>query len=411
MKYNTYTFGAIVVLGLLVIPCITWAENYAEPGPFNYAKSDLPGDVSGATGGYLVVPDDSGPFPLLVTSHGWSSSSGNQIGWAEHFASWGFVVVVPDFPSPMSPDHEKNAGIVKDLLAYYRDPNSASPAQGKVDVDEFGLEGHSAGGLSTTLVSAEIQPGATVLFDPVDADGVGEAVYPDICGPVMGIFSEPGSCNSEGNWVPFKTACIGPTMVFNVVDSTHCDGELPPRGLCGPFCGGGAESGRQNEFKFYATAFFLRYLKDDLDAGQPLTEDEMTANSAIRDVIIEDDEDCTDDGGGDADADSDSDSDADSDGDGDGDGDADGDSDADGDGDGDSDSDGDTDSDSDADTDGDSDGDTDSDADSDADADTDADGDSDSDNGGDASGEGGCGCHVASPTPSLLSRLLSLLAH
>src|SRR5437763_1273009 len=50
------------------------ATDYAQPGPHTFKTTDLVTFDAGAIGGKLVVPDDAGPFPILVTSHGWSAS-------------------------------------------------------------------------------------------------------------------------------------------------------------------------------------------------------------------------------------------------------------------------------------------------------------------------------------------------
>ena len=148
----------------------------------------MPADAGGASGGKLVVPTGAGPYPLLVTSHGFSAAADNQVGWAEHFASYGFVVVVPTFPNTLSPDANVDADAIRALVAIYSNPASLSPAKGKVDGARIGLEGHSAGGLATTIAATKLAPGATVLFDPVDDSAAhGKAALPSMCTPLLGL--------------------------------------------------------------------------------------------------------------------------------------------------------------------------------------------------------------------------------
>lgn len=315
MKKNRPNTPLLILAIIISTPLLARALDYAEKGPLTFTTASLPADISDANAGFVVVPDSEGPFPLIVDCHGWSADAGNQVGWAEHFASWGFVAVVPTFPDALSPDHQQNRQIIEDLVSVYTGPDGGYPGQDKIDADLVGLQGHSAGGLAATLAAAEIQPDATVLFDPVDSNDLGMAALPEVCGPVMEIFSNPSSCNSDGNWVPFKTSSSGPIIALNVVNSTHCDGELPARPACALVCGGAADAERQKEFARYATAFFLYHLNGDPDAGSQLTEQAMAANTAIADVVVEDAEDCTEevDAGADSDVDSDSDSDADAD--------------------------------------------------------------------------------------------------
>lgn len=258
------------------------ATDYAAQGPEATTTSALPTAGSGgATGGSLVVPNGAGPYPLLVTSHGFSATSDNQVGWAEHFASYGFVVAVPSFPNSFSPDQTVDSGIIEALVATYASPPATSPAHGKVDGTKVGLEGHSAGGLATSIASVALSPGATVLFDPVDNGGVGVASVAKLCSPLLEIYSDPSSCNNNEAWDGTATASLGSQTQLHVVGSTHCDGENHPRSLCGGVCGGAATPVRQDVFARYATAFFLASLKNDPDAKTAVAQSTLAADTAI----------------------------------------------------------------------------------------------------------------------------------
>jgi len=275
--------------GVGVVCAIGWtasasAADYGAKGGVATTTSNLSAGFGGATGGKLVVPNAAGTYPLIVASHGFSASADNQVGWAEQFASYGFVVVAPTFPNSFSPDHVKNGGIVKAIVSAI--DTTDSPAKGKVDKTRVGLEGHSAGGLATTLAAADLVPKATVLFDPVDNADLGKAAYAKLCGPVLGLFANPSSCNNSAGWFAFRTTAKGPTTSFRVKNSTHCDGENAPRGLCGLTCGGAADGARQKEYARYATAFFLANLKGDTDAAKELALAALNANAAIGEVSV-----------------------------------------------------------------------------------------------------------------------------
>lgn len=277
-----YGFVFVALVGFL-LPSVARAD-YADPGPEAFAVSAL-SPTGGATGGSLVVPSSPGPYPLLVLSHGFSASADNQLGWAKHFASYGFVAVVPSFPSTFSPNHAVNAGIVEQLVALYINPATASAAQGKVDGAHVGLEGHSAGGLATTLAAAKVAPQAIVLFDPVDANDLAKPVYATLCSPVLDLFAGASGCNNQAGWKPFAATAQGPVLFADVVGSNHCDGEDAPRSLCGPFCGGGgADAGRQKVYARWATAMFLAYLKGDAAAKTALTKGPMSADPGLSGV-------------------------------------------------------------------------------------------------------------------------------
>jgi MYXO-CTERM domain-containing protein len=149
-----------------------------------------------------------------------------------------------------------------------------------------GIEGHSAGGLATAVAAADLQPDATVLFDPVDNGDLGKNAMPKIAAPVLEIFAAPSSCNSSGNWVPFKSASTGAQVFFDVVGSTHCDGENMDRGLlCGFVCGGAATPARQARYSHYATAFFLALLKNDAAAAAELCHAKLAGDSTVSNVF------------------------------------------------------------------------------------------------------------------------------
>lgn len=263
-----------LVVAAVVIGGVTAARaasaDYGDPGPTAVTVATNQPTAGGATSVQVAVPSGTGPFPLLVLSHGFSASLDNQIGWGKHLASYGFIAVVPSFPNTFSPNHTVNAGIIKQLVTLYSNPSTSSAAQGKVDASRVGLEGHSAGGLATAL-AASSATGAIVLFDPVDANDQGKTVSPSLCAPTLALFAGPSSCNNQSGWKAFVTTQSGPLTFANVVASNHCDGENAPRALCGPFCGGsGADVGRQKVYARWATAFFLAKLQNDAAAQTAL---------------------------------------------------------------------------------------------------------------------------------------------
>ena len=286
MRFDRALVGFVVAVALLVAaPAARAQTDYADAGSHAYGTTALDAGTAGATGGSLVVPNDPGPFPLLIASHGWSAASAQQLGWAQHFASWGFVVAVPDFPNTLTPDAQVDQGIIRQLVALYSNPSTDSPAKGKVDPARVGLEGHSAGGLATTLAAQGISPGAVVLFDPVDAADAGAAAYANLCSPLLGIFANGSSCNNSAEWSTFATDTSAPLVFFHVVGSTHCDGENQDRGAaCGLVCGGAADPTRQAIYARYATAFFLAHLKGDTAAAALFAPAALAADPGIADA-------------------------------------------------------------------------------------------------------------------------------
>lgn len=219
----------------------------------------------------IARPTTAGSYPLVVASHGFSASGDNQLGWARHFASWGFVVAVPSFASTFSPNHQANAKVIADLV---KDLGAGT---------KVGLEGHSAGGLSTALAAVDVKPNAIVFFDPVDNGDLGKTATPKIEAPVLGIFAAPTSCNAQAGWKAFVNGSKGGVLAFDVTGSTHCDGEKPARDLCSFACGGGADEVRQAAYAHYATAFLLANLTANASAQAAL--DAAETDAALAGVI------------------------------------------------------------------------------------------------------------------------------
>lgn len=248
---------ALAVLLLLLPATATAADrSFATAGTYDVTVEKVAQSTT-----QIARPKGAGSHPLVIASHGFSANGDNQLGWAKHFASWGFVVAVPSFASTFSPDHQANAKVIAALVA---DLGGAGV--------KVGLEGHSAGGLSTALAAVDVKPDAVVLFDPVDNSDLGKAASPKVVAPTLGIFAGPSSCNMQAAWRSFVTTTNAPVLAFDVKGSTHCDGENAPRSLCALGCGGGADSGRQDAYAHYATAFLLANLTGDTKAKAALLE-------------------------------------------------------------------------------------------------------------------------------------------
>jgi dienelactone hydrolase len=107
----------------------------------------------------IYVPGGTGPFPLIVHSHGYDGSSAK---FSELLGTWaraGFVVVAPNFPltSASTPPTEKDLGdyvsqpadvrFVLDEVLTRATPGG--PLEGLVATDRIGASGLSLGGATT----------------------------------------------------------------------------------------------------------------------------------------------------------------------------------------------------------------------------------------------------------------------
>jgi dienelactone hydrolase len=279
---------------------VAGAVSYEGKGPFAVKTEQTPTNPVAK----IAYPDGPGPFPVVILGHGFSASADNQIGWGEHFASYGFVALAPTLCQGFfcAPDATTGPGVVEAALAYLASDSAPAGVKGTVDVARFGLEGHSAGGQLMAVAAAQLKPSAIVLFDPVPGGQAANDLEPgktansQICGPLLTLFAENHqgfmSCNKTGAWKTFGLSSMGPRMGAIVKGSTHCDGENKPRPECGLVCGGGADATRQGRYAHYATAWFLGFLKNDPDALAEVAVAKLQADPLLHDAAGADGPNC-----------------------------------------------------------------------------------------------------------------------
>jgi predicted dienelactone hydrolase len=108
------------------------------------------------------IDSDGGPYPLIVFSHGFTSSRRQSVTYTQHLASHGYVVVAPDFPvtNGGAPDGPYFLGVVNQpgdvsflidqFLAFNEEPGNQF--EGAIDPEMIGATGHSMGAFTTETV-------------------------------------------------------------------------------------------------------------------------------------------------------------------------------------------------------------------------------------------------------------------
>jgi len=142
-----------------------YPEVFVDKSRPTQANGDYPGDSLRTLDGMVWYPGKglSGPFPLIVYSHGFSSNRDGGAYLAEHLASLGHVVVAVNYPlthfsapgGPNVKDVVNQPGDVSFLIDTLL-KQSATPGhvlQGLVDETRIGVTGISLGGLTTELVA------------------------------------------------------------------------------------------------------------------------------------------------------------------------------------------------------------------------------------------------------------------
>lgn len=235
--------------------------DYAAMGPHEVETStgseDVETDCALAYTRYAPVGMDSGGAVILA--HGFSRAAENMSGHAEHLASWGLTVVVPDLchSSFTDADHVQNG---LDLVALAT----------ALSVDAPLYAGHSAGGLASLVAAAEDDDAQGVLgLDPVnDFSGSGSGYGARVAAPVAGLFGESSACNSNNNGVEMYAAAPE-TIAVRVTGADHCDFENPTDSACTAFCAGTNEAFSDEAIQGTVITLSTAWLlwRSGLDAG------------------------------------------------------------------------------------------------------------------------------------------------
>ncbi|MEZ4683226.1 MAG: alpha/beta fold hydrolase [Caldilineaceae bacterium] len=111
-----------------------------------------------------AIDDTQGPYPLVVLSHGFMLSPAWYHTLAEHFASYGFIVLAPDHPEQFDPtfgemwktliDRPVAVSLTLDYAEELTAPGGAMT--GLIDMTNVAVVGHSYGGY-TALAAAGAQ--------------------------------------------------------------------------------------------------------------------------------------------------------------------------------------------------------------------------------------------------------------
>lgn len=202
--------------------------DYGLIGPYTYTTSTGTDNSGSCSLAYsLMTPDGISDPQLVILGHGFMRSADNMVGWAQHFASWGFKVAVPSLchSSIFDVNHAEN-GLDMVALATTLGGNAI-------------FSGYSAGGLSA-VVAAASSPDAVGLLglDATDGGFNDNSVYASgLTIPVMGLAGEPSLCNSENNGVDLYKNASG-SMMLRVTEADHCDFEAPTDMGCEALCQG-----------------------------------------------------------------------------------------------------------------------------------------------------------------------------
>ena len=255
---------------------------YAAPedrGNYTWAQYtvNIPARDGGSITALLYVPNAQYAYPLLTIRHGLSMSKIKYlplIKYGEHFASRGFVVILPNSRSESFPDFEIQSDDINDCMnwAISRSKQPGNILSGKIDETKQAVGGVSSGGLVAAIATAKNNTDSNVLikyralmcFEPGDINGLGQYYAPMIYTPTIIIFGENTPCNLFTTGVVIFHKVTGPAYGMKVRGADHCDSESGYNLLCAFICGClGWDEYHNKSYRRYGTAFLEAYLKCD----------------------------------------------------------------------------------------------------------------------------------------------------
>jgi predicted dienelactone hydrolase len=207
----------------------------------------------------LFIPDDAGPHPVLVLTHGFQLGPSNYQSYGEHLASWGYVVVTPQMPGTLfdAPTHVELRAYLVGILDWIETVAQveAGPLLGRADASAIALAGHSMGGkISMLTATSDARVRAVFGIDPVDAaGGPGQGAspdYPSVAPELMPLVVVPiglvgettnatgglgGACApADDNFEQYFAAATSPAIEIEILGANHMSFLDDPN--CGVAC-------------------------------------------------------------------------------------------------------------------------------------------------------------------------------
>lgn len=254
------------------------APDPAQPGPYptgSYTITTTNPDTGSTIEAVIYYPasgdaiDPAGaPYAAIVFAHGFMASPSSYPGNAEHLASWGYVVALPDLPDNNTETRQSDA---RHMFSYLEAANgdASSPLHGMVNPARMAVTGHSLGGLTAMIVAArDPRVRAAVALDPTNAHTIigaeswnYAAEAPNTTAPLLVLGAPSQLCNAEAGYNGmFDAVGSAHRTKLVVAEASHCDfvdTESQPHIIgCTLFCGGSYDEARVTLIERYTTAWF-----------------------------------------------------------------------------------------------------------------------------------------------------------
>ena len=262
----------------------------------------------------IAYPDGAGRFPLVVYSHGFNCYRESYAGLTDHWASHGYVVVLPEHPDCPTAEVKMSPEDMRDLLyirisdvgrvldALFAPDQEIPGLSGRIDFTRKAVAGHSFGGMIAQVIWGQplkdrhsaAQVSYALGFDAaIVMSGVGEmpqmaeGSFDAIAGPLLvtggtldvGNIGGPTIYPWEWRMAPYLLSPPGHKYSVVLEQGDHYLGGLicrDDRG--GPENKGGApDTGGLEIFAGATTAFLDAWVKKDAAAARFLEDFEQHA--------------------------------------------------------------------------------------------------------------------------------------
>jgi len=200
-----------------------------------FLRAILPANIDPPfeTGAYRDLPVSAdGPFPVVLFNHGFASFRLQSTFLTSHLATWGFVVVSPDYferglpsflgepPAPSRPDTDVAQLALDRVHALSAGPG---PFTGFAESDRFFPIGHSAGGSETIRLMSrpDVSFGIPMSAGVKPDTGAVPAVLSDPTKSIMWMVGDGDRVASPVDVADGYAYTAGPTSLVVVPKSGH----------------------------------------------------------------------------------------------------------------------------------------------------------------------------------------------
>ena len=286
-RRGSFAWLVALVLVVMGVGCGTSAthtafagDEYAEPGPYFAGWKDVAvsrggsGEITAtlyypATEPGASTPFDAtgGPYPAVSFGHGFLTPVSQYESTLEHLATWGYFAIASKSEGGLFPSHRRFAEDLRYCLDFLEAENADDQSEffASVDVDSFGLSGHSMGGGCSMLAAADegARLKAVCNLAAAETNPSAIAAAANITAPVSLIAGSEDSITpiTQHGQRMYDNLILAPGTLPVIRGGFHC-GFIDSNII---FCDSGSIS-RDEQLRAvrrYLTAFFNLYLKED----------------------------------------------------------------------------------------------------------------------------------------------------